>query len=229
MLAATALKDPGFIPRSPLDEDVEYGCAAEPCGGHGGQPLGLGLAGEAVLALERALEGHRRQPLGLGLAGKAAALGSAPAGGRVAGRSGARLRRPDGRSRAQRRLACRAEPTLGLLGSPGLQHGGAHQGPPDQRLHRHHQVLHHLQAGGACAWLGGAAARAAVCCVLGSCLRAQMLCRVRRLRVPLVSARRPRRRPRRAATTARRAARTAPCATTAWTSLITTARGWAPA
>lgn len=27
MLAATALTDPGFIPRSPLDEDVEYGCA----------------------------------------------------------------------------------------------------------------------------------------------------------------------------------------------------------
>lgn len=27
MLAATALKDPGFIPRSPLDEDVEYGMA----------------------------------------------------------------------------------------------------------------------------------------------------------------------------------------------------------
>ncbi len=30
MLAATALKDPGFIPRSPLDDDVEYGCG---CGG----------------------------------------------------------------------------------------------------------------------------------------------------------------------------------------------------
>ncbi|KAL4441862.1 hypothetical protein ABPG77_003778 [Micractinium sp. CCAP 211/92] len=27
MLAATALKDPGFIPRSPLDDDVEYGMA----------------------------------------------------------------------------------------------------------------------------------------------------------------------------------------------------------
>lgn len=35
MLAVTSMTDPGFIPRSPPDPDVEYGCARN--GGGGGQ------------------------------------------------------------------------------------------------------------------------------------------------------------------------------------------------
>lgn len=63
MLAATALKDPGFIPRSPLDDDVEYGCG---CGGAAFLPEQHSRRSRALSALA----GNAAAGLGYALAGR---------------------------------------------------------------------------------------------------------------------------------------------------------------
>jgi hypothetical protein len=205
MLALTAFKDPGFVPRSPPNEDVEYGCALQMS------------AAAATTRCGGVSAPHARAPPALGT--------------------------PLPPSLALRLPTCLPSLPFPPRVPPQSQDAAGHQGPPDQRLHGDHQVLPHVQVrdkavrglpAGGLPTAGLVAAGHPTGTGQPSHLFVNLLClltancavteRAGALRVwgP------PRRSPT-AATTARRAAPTAPCATTAWTSLTTTAPGWAPA